>query len=111
MITVVNRDYCKKLIAMLPNQTHPEQYHMKKEETFYILYGDVQLYLNGEHHDLCVGDAVIMKPEVRHSFTTKTGCVIEEISSTHYKDDSFYSDVSIMENKNRKTLLNYWLGA
>jgi len=109
MITVVNREYCKKLIAMLPKQNHPEQFHKKKEETFHILYGDVQLYLNGEHRELSAGDAVTIQPEVRHSFTTNNGCVIEEISSTHYKDDSYYTDEKISQNKYRKTLLKYWL--
>ena len=90
MITVINREYCKKLIAVLPKQKHPEQYHQKKEETFHVLYGDVQLYLNGEHQELTIGNAITIQTEVRHSFKTKSGCVIEEISSTHYKDDSYY---------------------
>jgi quercetin dioxygenase-like cupin family protein len=109
MITVVNREYCKKLIAMLPNQNHPEQYHRKKEETFHVLYGDLQLYLNGEHQELIVGNAITIQPEVRHSFKTKSGCVLEEISSKHYKDDSYYTDENIGRNENRKTLLKYWL--
>jgi len=41
LITVVNRAYCKKLIVVLPGQTHPEQYHKKKEETFHILFGQI----------------------------------------------------------------------
>ena len=109
MITVVNREYCKKLIAVLPKQNHPEQYHQKKEETFHILYGDVQLYLNGKHRELGVGDAITIQPEVRHSFTTNNGCVIEEISSTHYKDDSYYTDEKIGQNKYRKSFIKYWL--
>jgi len=109
MITVVNRQYCKKLIAVLPKQNHPEQYHQKKEETFHVLYGDVQLYLNGKHCELGVGDAITIQPEVRHSFTTNNGCVIEEISSTHYKDDSYYTDEKIGQNKYRKSFIKYWL--
>lgn len=109
MITVVNREYCKKLIVILPKQNHPEQYHKQKEETFHVLYGDVQLYLNGTLRELGVGGAVTIEPGVRHSFTTKIGCVIEEISSTHYKDDSYYTDDKITQNKDRKTLLKYWL--
>jgi N-acetylneuraminate synthase len=94
---------------VLPKQNHPEQFHEKKEETFHVLYGDVQLYLNGEHRELSAGDAITIQPKVRHSFTTKTGCVIEEISSTHYKDDSYYKDEKISQNKYRKTLIKYWL--
>ncbi|SVD74552.1 uncharacterized protein METZ01_LOCUS427406, partial [marine metagenome] len=35
--------------------------------------------------------------------------VVEELSTTHFKDDSYYTDQSIMENKNRKTMLAYWM--
>ena len=109
MVTVVNREYCKKLIAVLPNQFHPEQYHEQKEETFLILFGELELTLDGETSLLKTGDVVTVKPEVRHAFTTKTGAIIEEISSTHFANDSFYTDESIMKNKNRKTILQYWL--
>ncbi|MEI9902215.1 MAG: N-acetylneuraminate synthase family protein [Hyphomicrobium sp.] len=47
MVTVVNRDYCKKLIVVLPGQHHPEQYHNKKEETFHVLHGDLRIVLDG----------------------------------------------------------------
>jgi quercetin dioxygenase-like cupin family protein len=109
MVTVVNREYCKKLIAVLPNQFHPEQYHEQKEETFLILFGELELTLDGETSLLKTGDVVTVKPEVRHAFTTKTGAIIEEISSTHHTNDSFYTDETITENKNRKTTLQYWL--
>ena len=110
MITVVNREYCKKILVSLPNQLHPEQYHNQKEETFHVLYGDVDLTLNGKTQTFGVGDVINIEPEVRHAFISKTGAVIEEISSTHHKEDSFYTDESINENPNRKTLLTYWMG-
>ena len=110
MITVVNREYCKKLLISLPGQNHPEQYHKKKEETFVVLYGDVQLKLDGHLTVLEKGDIVTVESEVRHEFTTKTGCVIEEVSSTHYINDSFYTDDAIAANKNRKTHLTQWTG-
>ena len=110
MITVVNREYCKKLLISLPGQNHPEQYHKKKEETFVVLYGDVQLKLDGVLTILQKGDVVTVESGVRHEFTTKGGCVIEEVSSTHYIDDSFYTDKTIAENKNRKTHLTQWTG-
>ena len=110
MLTVVNRGYCKKLLVSLPDQHHPEQYHLKKEETFHVLYGEVHLYLNGEKRICVPGDVVNVEPGVRHAFTSPNGSIIEEISSTHFKDDSFYTDASITLNKNRKTLLTYWMG-
>jgi sialic acid synthase SpsE/mannose-6-phosphate isomerase-like protein (cupin superfamily) len=110
MLTVVNRGYCKKLLVSLPGQHHPEQFHHKKEETFHILFGEVHLYLNGEKRVCVPGDVVNVPPGERHAFTSPDGSIIEEISSTHFKDDSYYTDESIMLNKNRKTLLTFWMG-
>jgi sialic acid synthase SpsE/quercetin dioxygenase-like cupin family protein len=109
MITVVNREYCKKLLITLAGQHHPEQYHNKKEETFHVLYGDVQLKLDGKLQVLKQGDVMTISPGIRHEFTSIEGCIIEEISSTHYVDDSYYTDESIHKNKNRKTFVtDFW---
>jgi mannose-6-phosphate isomerase-like protein (cupin superfamily) len=110
LLTVVNRGYCKKLLVSLPAQHHPEQYHKMKEETFHVLHGEVHLFLNGEKRVCRPGDVVNIEPGVRHAFVSPTGSVIEEISSTHHKNDSFYTDESIMRNTARKTLLTYWMG-
>jgi sialic acid synthase SpsE/mannose-6-phosphate isomerase-like protein (cupin superfamily) len=110
MLTLVNRGYCKKLLISLPGQRHPEQYHKLKDETFHVLFGEVDIYLNGEKKSCKPGDVVNVEPEVRHAFHTTSGCIIEEISSTHFKDDSFYTDPVITQNKSRKTLLTYWMG-
>lgn len=109
MVTVVNRSYCKKLIVVLPGQQHPEQFHEKKEETFHVLHGSLRLILDGEARICRPGDVVTIAPGVRHAFESPTGAVFEEISSTHFVNDSFYTDSSINRNPNRKTLLRYWI--
>ena len=109
MLTVVNRSYCKKILVSLPGQKHPEQFHKQKEETFNILYGEVEISLDGSSLTYRAGDVITIEPGVRHAFCSKDGCIIEEISSTHYKNDSFYTDETIQENKNRKTVLTYWM--
>lgn len=109
MITVINREYCKKLLISQPGQQHPEQYHEKKEETFHILYGKVNMKLDGVERLLKPGDVITVNPGVRHAFSTETGSVIEEISSTHYLNDSFYTDESISKNPFRKTFITYWM--
>ena len=109
MITVVNRGYCKKLLVCLPGQRHPEQYHQQKEETFHVLYGELELSLNGERSIVCPGDVINIHPGVRHAFVSAGGAIIEEISSTHFVNDSFYTDDEINQNANRKTLLTYWM--
>jgi len=108
MATVVNEEYCKKVLVMLPGQSHPEQYHKKKKETFHVVYGTADLQLDGVDSVIKTGDVVTITPGVRHAFSTHEGCVIEEISSTHYADDSYYSDPTIAKNKNRKTFVNFW---
>jgi sialic acid synthase SpsE/quercetin dioxygenase-like cupin family protein len=108
MITVVNREYCKKILILLPGQAHPEQYHKKKEETFHVLWGSGAIRLNGVEHRMKPGDVFVIQPEMRHYFNSEEGVVLEEISSTHYVDDSFYTDEAIHLNKNRKTFLTHW---
>jgi sialic acid synthase SpsE/quercetin dioxygenase-like cupin family protein len=110
IINVVNREYCKKLIVLCPGQKHPEQYHNVKEETFVVLYGDVQLTLDGVGKKCKSGDVVTVTRGTKHIFESESGAVIEEISSTHYKDDSYYTDKAILQNKDRKTYISYWLG-
>lgn len=109
MLTVVNRDYCKKLLVLLPGQSHPEQFHKRKEETFHVLYGEIVLELDGEPRVCSPGDVVTVTPGVRHAFRSAGGAVIEEISTTHFKDDSYYVDAAITANKQRKTFLTYWM--
>lgn len=109
LITVVNRCYCKKLLVSLPGQSHPEQYHKEKEETFHVIYGEITLELDGVPRVCRPGDVVTIEPGVRHAFRSEAGAVIEEISTTHDKNDSYYTDTAIMENKQRKSLLTYWM--
>ena len=108
MLTVVNREYCKKIIVVLPGQKHPEQFHKQKEETFHVLHGSLKLTLDGEDSHLNVGEATIVEPGTRRAFQTTTGCVLEEISTSHFQDDSFYTDPAITNNLDRKTILKYW---
>ena len=108
MITVVNREYCKKILILLPGQSHPEQYHKLKEETFHVLWGSGKIKLNDVERKMNVGDVIVVEPETKHFFCTKNGIVLEEISSTHIKEDSFYTDSEIHKNSNRKTFLTHW---
>ena len=108
MITYVNREYCKKMLILLPGQSHPTQYHKIKEETFNLIYGEVELKLDSVKKKYKSGDIVTIKPFTRHSFFSSKGCIIEELSTKHLKSDSYYLDSKIVKNKDRKTILNYW---
>jgi N-acetylneuraminate synthase len=109
ILNFVNRDYCKKLIVMVPGQEHPEQYHQIKEETFQVLHGDLEVVLNGEPRTCEAGEILTIARGARHSFRSRQGAVIEEISSKHFPEDSYYTDPAIAANKRRKTLVTYWV--
>lgn len=108
IINCINREYCKKLIVILPNQKHPAHLHKKKEETFHLLYGDLTIELDGKEQSIHAGEMLVVEREKNHSFRSKNGAVFEEVSTTHFTNDSFYEDPTIMENSNRKTQMMYW---
>lgn len=112
IINCINRTYCKKLIIQLPRQKHPYHYHRKKEETFQVLYGELEIEKEGSRKKLCPGDIFLIKQGEWHKFQTLNGVIFEEISTTHYEDDSFYEDEHIddMPREERKTKLNNWGG-
>jgi sialic acid synthase SpsE/D-lyxose ketol-isomerase len=110
IIDCVNRTYCKKLIIMLPRQKHPYHYHKMKEETFQLLDGDMEIVLDGHRTRLSPGDTFLVLPGQWHKFHTLGGAVVEEISTTHYNDDSFYDDEQIAKipREKRKTSIENW---
>lgn len=108
IINCINREYCKKLIIMLPGQRHPSHFHKKKEETFQILSGELILDTGNGEKTYLPGEMVVVERGKKHSFRSDKGCIFEEISSTHYPDDSFYDDKRIRENENRKTEMTFW---
>lgn len=106
MIDCVNREYCKKILAVLPGQSHPTHYHAKKEETFVVLHGELKLTLDGVDRVLRKGDLITIERNMKHSFASDTGCIFEEISSTHYINDSYYDDERSFVNP-RKTKVHF----
>lgn len=110
LIDCVNRSYCKKILVQLPGQSHPLHYHKRKEETFQVLSGVLELEVEDRRKTLYPGDTLLVLPGVWHSFWTDTGVIFEEISTTHYNDDSFYADKAInkMERSDRKTTVKHW---
>lgn len=109
IITVVNRAYCKRLILLVPGQTHPEQWHELKDETYHILHGELDVRLDGELKKLKKNDILAIPVNVRHELYTQKGTIIEEISSVYEPSDSYYTDKAINANAHRKTLVSHWI--
>ena len=109
IINLVNREYCKKLIVMLPGQKHPEHCHKLKEEPSSCCMATSRstLPVSGRKR---AGDLLVVERGVAHSFSSHGGMIMEEISSTHHKGDSYYTDPAILPADERKTLISYWLG-
>lgn len=102
-------EYCKKLLVLLPKQSHPEHYHVKKHETFQVLYGDLTVDLGDSKITLLVGDIFSVDRGVKHSFCSENGCIFEEVSTTSYKDDSFYTEPIFENRKTRLLFYSDWL--
>ncbi|MCR4874251.1 MAG: N-acetylneuraminate synthase family protein [Clostridia bacterium] len=110
IVNIINREYCKKLIIMLPGQKHPNHYHKVKEESFQVLYGKLDLIMDGKYQEVRTGEVVTVKRNSQHAFSSKDGCIFEEISTTHVKNDSYYEDERIakLDLMQRKTILENW---
>lgn len=110
IISIINREYCKKLLVILPGQKHPIHMHKVKEETFQLLYGDLIVNIEGKERILKPGDIQTVHRGERHSFTSTKGAIFEEVSTTHMKNDSYYDDpiISSLDPIERKTILKKW---
>jgi sialic acid synthase SpsE/mannose-6-phosphate isomerase-like protein (cupin superfamily) len=108
LVKVINREYSKILLVMFPGQSYPKHHHIKKDESYHILYGDLTVDIEGKEHKLEKGGLLSVNRGQVHSFKTQKGVIIEEIATTYLKGDSVYEDESISNNPNRKTLLTFW---
>lgn len=109
IVDCVNREYCKKLLVMLPRQKHPYHYHKRKEETFQLLYGDLEIEANGSARQMEAGETFLVSPGTWHKFHSLGGAIVEEISTTHFKNDSIYEDEMInqLSLSERKTKVSH----
>lgn len=111
IINIINREYCKKYLIVLPGQRHPEHAHRIKEETFQVLYGDLEIQMDGgKEKELKPGDIQTVLRGEYHSFSSIKGAIFEEVSTQHMKSDSFYKDpeISKLDPMERKTFLKKW---
>ncbi|HEY9075038.1 MAG TPA: N-acetylneuraminate synthase family protein [Anaerolineaceae bacterium] len=108
LVKVINRTYSKMLVVMFPGQSYPDHYHIQKDETYHLLYGDLTVTVEGKEHSLKGGDLLSINCGAVHGFKTKGGAVIEEIATTYLQGDSAYIDPVINQNKDRKIYLTFW---
>jgi len=99
-IIVNNELYCGKLLHLHKDCYCSIHYHKKKDETFHVLSGRVQMeykYPPGnvlqrhpwETRVLVAGESMRLVPGTQHRFTGMLDSVLIEFSSQHFDDDSF----------------------
>ncbi len=110
IIDCINREYCKKILVQLPGQEHPYHHHLQKEEAFHVLWGVLEIDLEGRRMTLRAGDIAVVPRGVKHRFWSESGVIFEEVSSTHFNNDSFYEDpgINLLPREARKTKLANW---
>jgi len=113
MIVVINQSYCKKYLFLFKNQTHPSQFHKKKQETFLVIFGKIRLnIINSKKRKVKImraGEIFTIKRGMIHKFKALSpeGAIIEEISTESIPSDSYYLDEEISKNKNRKSYIAF----
>ena len=90
LIFAENERYAGKILHLEPGQSLSLQYHERKDETIYVLNGEVSLSVDvdGEMREirLPAGSAYRFRPGVRHRMRAESGCDLIEVSSPELDD-------------------------
>ncbi len=109
-INIVNREYSKSYVIMFEGQSYPMHYHKIKQESFYVLYGDLSVCVNHKKTELHPGDLIHIERGEDHSFSCNSvkGVVFEELSTTYTRNDSFYEEEEFQNRTyhERQTLIS-----
>lgn len=86
---VNNEKYCGK--KMLIKQGFYSSYHKHKikEETFYILDGELEVIHEGKYLKLGKGETLHLKPEGYHSFRAIQNTIFFEFATQHLDEDNY----------------------
>ncbi len=90
LIWAHTQDYVGKILTIQAGQKLSRQYHEIKEETLYVISGNVLLELGPEDniasYNLSPGDSFHLKPKTIHRMIGITNCVLAEVSTPHLSD-------------------------
>jgi D-lyxose ketol-isomerase len=99
LYTKINEpEYCSKWLVVFPGQTCPYHFHKNKKETFIVIKGTVELTIINKKHILKPGDILTLPQNTYHSFTSKKGAVIEEVSTFDSSSDNYFKDERIIRD-------------
>ena len=89
-----NEYYCGKILRINKGYRCSYHCHPIKDETFYILKGEVLMRFEGNEFTMKAGDSLRVFPGQYHSFTGLIDSEILEISTPHSDDDVVRMDES-----------------
>jgi len=85
---IVNKkEYCGKILIMMGGKKNSLHYHKKKDETFYIRSGYINLIMNGIEIRMQREDTIHIPAGVEHRMEALVDSEIIEISTFHSEDD------------------------
>jgi mannose-6-phosphate isomerase len=90
LIFAENERYAGKILRLDGGHSLSLQYHERKDETIYVLEGEVRLtvQVDGEMRELTLksGDVYRIRPGVRHRMRADRACTLVEVSSPELDD-------------------------
>ena len=86
--------YCGKILTLKKDYRCSLHMHKIKDETFYILDGEVLMEVNNKIQKMRSGDVVHIPTNTYHRFTGITDSRIIEISTQHFDSDSYRKETS-----------------
>lgn len=98
VIRVNEPEYCSKYLTLEAGQACPLHYHKLKKETFFVLSGEVKLWVDGQTIMLIPGESYTLNPGALHMFDSLGGAVVEEVSTHDENGDSYFKDPAIVRD-------------
>jgi D-lyxose ketol-isomerase len=93
IVNDTTNNYCGKFLFMFDGQRCPLHYHNIKDETFFIVRGDVEMEVDGETFVLHPGEVFKMAPGMNHTFRAVGGpALVLEVSLPSIQRDNIFAD-------------------
>ena len=90
LVFAENEKYAGKILHLDPGQSLSLQYHERKDETVFVLTGEVTLLVGGEANmtelRLRPGEAYRIRPGVRHRLSAEVSSDLVEVSTPELDD-------------------------
>jgi len=102
-----NELYCGKILNFIKGAKFSMHFHMKKDETWYVVSGKLECVLiDTETADRQIiglekGDVVRLVPGEPHRLTALEDSVIFEISTQHFENDSYRVEPGDSQNEDK----------